>query len=98
MTHFLQACFLRYQGNAYEAYKGFIEAEEHKFACDIAILDLVPEVVIRQDYTLLHSIFHALKSDKIDDWSVRGKVRFLFGLCVIIVLNHTLSYSLITPT
>lgn len=54
----------------------FVEADEHKFACDIAVLELAPEVVIRQDYDLLRSIFRGLAPEKIDDWAIRGKVRF----------------------
>ena len=49
-------------------------------AHNLAILELAPDAIIRQDLELLRSLFIRFdsdgKRDKIEQWFVRGKVRF----------------------
>jgi hypothetical protein len=49
-------------------------------AHNLAILELAPDAIIRQDLELLRSLFIRFdsdgKRDKIEHWFVRGKVRF----------------------
>ena len=49
-------------------------------AHNLAILELAPDAIIRQDLELLRTLFIRFdgdgKRDKIEHWFVRGKVRF----------------------
>ena len=49
-------------------------------AHNLAILELAPDAIIRQDLELLASLFIRFdsdgKKDKIEHWFIRGKVRF----------------------
>lgn len=49
-------------------------------AHNLAVLELAPDAIIRQDLELLRSLFIRFdsdgKRDKIEQWFVRGKVRF----------------------
>ena len=55
-------------------------------AHNLAILELAPDAIIRQDLELLRSLFIRFdsdgKRDKIEHWFVRGKVLFQNSLVV----------------
>jgi hypothetical protein len=69
-----KAAFARYRGDSYEASRLYLEAREEKFACDLVISDLAPDIIIRADFPLLKQLFEDFNPEKIDDWAVRGKV------------------------
>jgi hypothetical protein len=70
----VQGACARYLGRPYEAYRLYIAAHEQKFASEIVIADLVPDAILRLDTGSLKELFMEFNPDRIDDWSVRGKV------------------------
>ncbi|PVF98109.1 hypothetical protein CPB86DRAFT_785111 [Serendipita vermifera] len=69
-----EAAYARYRGDSYEASRLYLDAREEKFACDLVISDLAPDIIIRADFPLLKQLFSAFNPEKIDDWAVRGKL------------------------
>ena len=51
-----------------------MHAGEQKFACDIVIADLAPDMIIREEFGTLKRLFEVFTPERIDDWAVRGKV------------------------
>ena len=66
--------------NIFSAYELYLSAQMYNTAHNLAILELAPDAIIRQDLELLRSLFIRFdsdgKRDKIEQWFVRGKVRF----------------------
>lgn len=76
---FLKAVFAIYEGRVFEAYQLYLNAGLYQQAHDLAVVDLAPEAVIRQDLDLLVSLFERIASQTVDRWHVRGKVMpFIF--------------------
>ncbi|KAH9848377.1 nuclear protein 96-domain-containing protein [Lenzites betulinus] len=61
-------------GKLYEAYDLYIAAGLYDAAHDIAVLELAPDAVIRQDLVLLHELFDVFDGRPVSGWNDRGKV------------------------
>lgn len=62
-------------GDVYGAYELYLSANQWNAAHDLAVLELAPEAVLRQDLDLLKSLFEKLEKHPVDDWHERGQVR-----------------------
>ena len=73
---FEQALHALDTGDVYDAYELYLSAASYDPAHEIAVLELAPNAIIRRDLDLLKEIFERFegKEDKIDGWSIRGKV------------------------
>jgi nuclear pore complex protein Nup98-Nup96 len=58
----------------YEAFDLYVAAGLWSSAHDLAVLELAPDAVARQDHELLQTIFSRLSGHPIDGWHLRGKV------------------------
>ena len=63
-----------HQGNVFEAYQLYMNAGLYQAAHDLAVAELAPEAVIRQDFDLLMTLFERMSSQTIDGWHFKGKV------------------------
>jgi nuclear pore complex protein Nup98-Nup96 len=63
------------QNRVYEAFDLYVSAGLWNAAHDLAVLELAPDAVVRQDLELLQTIFTRLSGHPIDGWHLRGKVR-----------------------
>jgi nuclear pore complex protein Nup98-Nup96 len=63
-----------YEGKVFEAYQLYLNAGLYQQAHDLAVVELAPEAVIRQDLDLLVSLFERIASQTVDGWHTRGKV------------------------
>ena len=72
-----QALYAISQGKVFEAYELYIAAGLYQSAHDLAVVELAPEAVIRQDLDLLTSLFERMTSYPIDGWHLKGKARRL---------------------
>lgn len=61
------------QNRVYEAFDLYVSAGLWNSAHDLAVLELAPDAVIRQDHELLRTIFGRLSGHSIDGWHLRGK-------------------------
>jgi len=61
------------QNRVYEAFDLYVSAELWNAAHDLAVLELAPDAVVRQDHELLRTIFTRLSGHPIDGWHLRGK-------------------------
>ncbi|RDX47214.1 hypothetical protein OH76DRAFT_1354468 [Lentinus brumalis] len=61
-------------GNLYDAYDLYIAAGLYDPAHDIAVLELAPDAVIRQDLLLLRELFEVFEGRPVSGWNERGKV------------------------
>jgi hypothetical protein len=61
-------------GDIWEAYELYLAAELYTVAHDLAVLELAPEAVIRQDFVLLNKIFAKISKRSVEGWHNRGKV------------------------
>jgi len=61
------------QGKIFEAYELYMTAGLYQSAHDLAVVELAPEAVIRQDFELLTSLFERMVSQSIDGWHLKGK-------------------------
>lgn len=52
----------------------YVSAGLWNAAHDLAVLELAPDAVVRQDHELLRTIFGRLSGHPIDGWHLRGKV------------------------
>ncbi|KAG1753592.1 nuclear protein 96-domain-containing protein [Suillus paluster] len=68
-----RAVFAIYEGEVFEAYQLYLNAGLYQQAHDLAIVELAPEAVIRQDLDLLISLFERIANQTIDGWHTRGK-------------------------
>lgn len=88
---FLKALHALDDGDIFSAYELYLSAQMYNAAHNLAILELAPDAIIRQDLELLHSLFIRFdgdgKRDKIEHWFVRGKVRFHHSCCFAVFLN-----------
>lgn len=77
-TH-LQALAAKHNGDVYDEYELLLEALRPNEAHAIAVLELGPEAVIRNDMALLRKLFSRFKEHEVADWESGGKVRFLLS-------------------
>ncbi|PFH49584.1 hypothetical protein AMATHDRAFT_62906 [Amanita thiersii Skay4041] len=63
-------------GDVYAAYELYLTAGLYNPAHEIAVSELAPDAVIRRDLDLLKDMFERFegKEDRIDGWSIKGKV------------------------
>lgn len=73
-----------------DAYELYMAAGLYQSAHDLAVVELAPEAVIRQDFELLTSFFERMASQSIDGWHLKGKARPLPSLCALFL---TLGYQ-----
>ena len=69
-----QAIYAFSQNLVYEAFDLYVSAGLWGSAHDLAVLELAPDAVIRQDHELLRTFFNRLSGHPIDGWHLRGKV------------------------
>jgi len=62
-----------YTKDVYGAYCLFMEAGQYHTAHELAVLELAPDAVIREDLDLLAKLFEGMDSLEVDSWSLRGK-------------------------
>ena len=63
------------RGDVFEAYHLYLQAGMHSAAHELAVFELAPEAVIRDDLELLKVLFERFVGHAVDGWHVRGKVR-----------------------
>ncbi|KAI0716436.1 nuclear protein 96-domain-containing protein [Earliella scabrosa] len=61
-------------GRLYEAYELYLAAGLYDAAHDIAVLELAPDAVVRQDILLLKELFDVFDGRPVSGWNERGKV------------------------
>ena len=61
-------------GDVYGAFELYLSAGMFNAAHDLAVRELAPDAVIRDDLELLKSLFEQFRDHPVDDWHVRGKV------------------------
>ncbi|EIW55247.1 uncharacterized protein TRAVEDRAFT_130647 [Trametes versicolor FP-101664 SS1] len=61
-------------GKVYEAYELYLSAGLYNAAHDIAVLELAPDAVIRDDLALLRELFDVFDGRPVNGWNERGKV------------------------
>ena len=64
-------------GEVYDAYQLYLQAGLYDTAHELAVLKLAPEAVIRDDLTLLKTLFERIAGHAVDSWHVRGQVSIL---------------------
>lgn len=69
-----QTTYELYKGEIYEGYEMALKAGLHSLAHDLAVNELAPEVVLRNDMRLLRHIFARINWRVVDGWNSRGKV------------------------
>lgn len=74
LTLFYQAIYAFSQNRVYEAFDLYVSAGLWNSAHDLAVLELAPDAVARQDHELFRTIFSRLSGHPIDGWHLRGKV------------------------
>jgi nuclear pore complex protein Nup98-Nup96 len=62
------------RGDVFEAYHLYLQAGLHNAAHDLAVFELAPEAVIRNDLELLKVLFERFVGHVVEEWHVRGKV------------------------
>ena len=89
---FHQAIYAFSQNRVYEAFDLYTSAELWDAAHDLAVLELAPDAVVRQDHELLQTIFTRLSGHPIDGWHLRGKVYKSNATYVGLALISTLDF------
>lgn len=71
----------------------------YQSAHDLAVVELAPEAVIRQDLELLTSLFERMASYPIDGWYLKGKARprFLDWSSLFLTLALRPTWIMSTP-
>ena len=82
LTLFYQAIHAFSQNRVYEAFDLYASAELWNAAHDLAVLELAPDAIVRQDQELLRTIFGRLSGHPIDGWHLRGKARKSNPICL----------------
>ncbi len=71
----LQADLARDQGRVYDEYHHSLAAEMYDRAHDLAINDLLPEVIIRSDNALVRKLISPFIDKPVETWNAGGRVR-----------------------
>ncbi|CAL1699287.1 unnamed protein product [Somion occarium] len=69
-----KATYALSEGAVYRAYELYLSAEMYNAAHNIAVLELAPDAVIREDLELLTNLFQKFVGQPVDDWNLRGKL------------------------
>lgn len=69
-----KAIYALNRGDVFEAYQLYLQAGLHSAAHELAVYELAPEAVIRDDLELLKTLFGRFIGHAVDEWHVRGKV------------------------
>ncbi len=69
-----QAVHALASGNVYEAYELYLAAGMYNSAHELAVLELAPDAIIKDDLELLKDLFERIDGHAVDGWHVRGKV------------------------
>lgn len=93
-----QALYAISQGKVFEAYELYMAAGLYQSAHDLAVVELAPEAVIRQDLVFLTSLFERMTSYPIDGWHLKGKARPPLLLDRSLLLTFALRPIWITST
>lgn len=72
----VQGSHYRSLGRQYQAYEEFVKADDQVFAHDIAVFELAPEIVIRENFDFMTKLFEPLDPSRIpvEQWEDGGKV------------------------
>lgn len=62
------------QNRVYDAFDLYVSAGLWNAAHNLAVLELAPDAVVRDDHELLRTIFNRISGHPIDGWHLRGKV------------------------
>ncbi|KAF7794784.1 hypothetical protein EIP86_005926 [Pleurotus ostreatoroseus] len=68
-----QAIHALNRGDLYDAYELYLSAGLYNSAHELAVLELAPDAVIRQDLELLKGLFDKIAGHPVDNWQIRGK-------------------------
>ncbi|KAH9006574.1 nuclear protein 96-domain-containing protein [Lactarius hatsudake] len=68
-----KAIYALNRGDVFEAYQLYLQAGLHNAAHELAVYELAPEAVIRDDLELLKTLFGRFIGHAVDEWHVRGK-------------------------
>jgi nuclear pore complex protein Nup98-Nup96 len=68
-----KAIYALNRGDVFEAYQLYLQAGLHSAAHELAVYELAPEAVIRDDLELIQTLFRRLIGHSVDEWHVRGK-------------------------
>ncbi|KAK7681366.1 hypothetical protein QCA50_015457 [Cerrena zonata] len=69
-----KATFALSEGDVFSAYELYLSADMYNAAHNLAVLELAPDAVIRQDLGLLSDLFQRFEGQPVDGWSIRGKL------------------------
>ncbi|KAG6889187.1 hypothetical protein C0992_006104 [Termitomyces sp. T32_za158] len=58
----------------FDAYELFLQAELYDAAHDLALVELAPDAILRQDFGLLQNLFAVFSNHPVVGWHVRGKI------------------------
>lgn len=79
------------RGDVFEAYHLYLQAGLHSAAHELAVFELAPEAVIRDDLELLKVLFERFVGHALDEWHVRGKVRQIERAALHLSLSNVIS-------
>ncbi|TFK73374.1 hypothetical protein BDN72DRAFT_814625 [Pluteus cervinus] len=61
-------------GDVFTAYELYLTAGLDNAAHDVAVSELAPDAILRQDFDLLKFLFEKFETRPVDGWHVRGKI------------------------
>jgi hypothetical protein len=71
-----QAAYLITQGKFFEAFQAAMQAEKlQHFAYKLAVDNLVPDAILRDDLELLRNMFSGFDASAVEGWAMKGQVR-----------------------
>lgn len=73
-SNIVQANYALDDGDIFEAYELFLQAELYDAAHDLAVVELAPDAILRRDFELLQNLFAVFANHPVSGWHVRGKV------------------------
>ena len=76
LTGPLEATYALDRGDVFEAYHLYLQSGLHSAAHELAVFELAPEAVIRNDLELVKVLFERFVGHTVDEWHVRGKVQY----------------------
>ncbi|KAI0249206.1 nuclear protein 96-domain-containing protein [Lactifluus subvellereus] len=68
-----KATYALNRGDVFEAYQLYLQAGLHSAAHELAVFELAPEAVIRDDLELVRTLFDRFTGHAVNEWHVRGK-------------------------
>ncbi|KAG6888282.1 hypothetical protein C0995_009396 [Termitomyces sp. Mi166 len=80
-------------GDIFDAYELFLQAELYDTAHDLAVVELAPDAILRRDLELLQNLFTVFVKHPVNGWHVRGKI----FLDYVKIMTHTLGHEAEEP-